>query len=86
MAKYFLLDIQKTICENLYTNYRYIFMISTGTKESLSTIMKESLFRSYATAEYIIKKYNLTKADKDKIDVSITDPKVKKAVYEILDI
>ena len=61
-------------------------MISTETKEPLSVVMKQSIFLSYSAAEYLIKKYHLTKADKDKIDTGITDPKVKKAVYEILDI
>ena len=61
-------------------------MISSGTKEPLSVIIKESLFRNYSAAEYLIKKYNLTKADKETIDSNIIDPKVKKAIYEILNI
>ncbi|KJE49163.1 MULTISPECIES: hypothetical protein [Acidiplasma] len=61
-------------------------MISSETKEPLSVIIKESLFRNYSAAEYLIKKYNLTKADKEKIDKNITDEKLKKAIYEILGI
>ena len=61
-------------------------MILTETKEPLSLVVKQSIFLSYSAAEYLIKKYNLTKADKDKIDASITDEKLKKALYEILDI
>ena len=59
-------------------------MISAEKKEPLSIILKESIFPSYSTAEYIIKKFNLTKADKAKIDANISDPKLKKAIYEIL--
>ncbi|EQB74362.1 MAG: hypothetical protein AMDU4_FER2C00014G0001 [Ferroplasma sp. Type II] len=61
-------------------------MISAEKKEPLSIILKESIFPSYSTAEYIIKKFNLTKADKAKIDANISDPKLKKAIYEILGI
>ena len=61
-------------------------MISSQTKEPLSIVIKESLFRNYSAAEYLIKKYNLTKADREKIDSSITDPTLKKAIYEILGI
>ncbi|WP_298279373.1 hypothetical protein [Ferroplasma sp.] len=61
-------------------------MVTADTKEPLSVVMKQSIFLSYSAAEYLIKKYHLTKADKDKIDASITDLKVKKAVYEILGI
>ena len=48
--------------------------------------IKESISRVYATAQLIIKEYNLTKADKEKIDKNITDEKLKKAIYEILGI
>ncbi|KQB36497.1 hypothetical protein [Acidiplasma cupricumulans] len=61
-------------------------MISSETKEPLSVIIKESISRVYATAQLIIKEYNLTKADKEKIDKNITDEKLKKAIYEILGI
>ncbi len=61
-------------------------MISSDTREPLSVVIKESIFRKYSAAEYLIKKYNLTKADREKIDSSITDPTLKKAIYEILGI
>ncbi len=61
-------------------------MISSETKELLSIVIKESLFRNYSAAEYLIKKYNLTKTDKEKIDKNITDEKLKRAIYEILSI
>ena len=61
-------------------------MISSETKEPLSVIIKESISRVYATAQLIIKEYNLTKADKEKIDKNITDEKLKKAIDEILGI
>ena len=61
-------------------------MVSSETKEPLSVIIKESISRVYATAQLIIKEYNLTKADKEKIDKNITDEKLKKAIYEILGI
>ncbi len=61
-------------------------MISLNNKEPLSIIMKESLSRLYATAQVIIKEYNLTKADREKIDKNITDEKLKNAIYEILGI
>ncbi len=61
-------------------------MISSETKEPLSVIIKESISRVYATAQLIIKEYNLTKADKDRIDKNITDEKLRNAIYEILGI
>lgn len=61
-------------------------MISSETKEPLSIVIKESISRVYATAQLIIKEYNLTKADKEKIDKNITDEKLKRAIYEILGI
>ena len=42
-------------------------MISSETREPLSVVIKESLFLNYSAAEYLIKKYNLTKADREKI-------------------
>ena len=61
-------------------------MVSSETKEPLSVIIKESISRVYATAQLIIKEYNLTKADKDRIDKNITDEKLRNAIYEILGI
>ncbi len=61
-------------------------MISSEAKEPLSIVVKESLSRLYATAQVIIKEYNLTKADGEKIDKNITDEKLKNAIYEILGI
>jgi hypothetical protein len=61
-------------------------MISSETKEPFSIVIKESISRVYATAQLIIKEYNLTKADKERIDKNITDEKLKRAIYEILTI
>lgn len=52
----------------------------------VSTETKELLLSSYSIAQSLIKEFNLTANDKDKIDSKIKDKNVKKALYEILEI
>jgi len=52
----------------------------------ISLKFKEMFYLNYSMAYTIIKQYNLTNKDQEKIESMKLDPGVKKVIYEILKI